>query len=152
MIKFNLSGEIEKLEVMNAKQVIKDVLYEVTTLLQVKGNHILSYIIVDNAKIHQINLEYRGIDRPTDVITFASIDDERNGIIPEELGDIFISYEKVQSQALEYGHSNLREFAFLVTHGALHSLGYDHQTADEEKEMFGLQEEILNRLKIGRTK
>lgn len=150
MIKFNLEGKIKELGVTSPKELIKKILHEVSLRLDMRGNHIISYIIVDNEEIHKINLEYRGIDRPTDVITFAAIDDEKPGKIPEELGDIFISYEKVASQALDYGHSKLREFAFLVTHGVLHSLGYDHQTKEDEKVMFELQDEILNKLDIRR--
>ncbi len=150
MIKFNLEGKISELGVSAPQELIRKILHEVSTCLDIKGNHIISYIIVDNEEIHKINLKYRGIDRPTDVITFASIDDEKPGIIPEELGDIFISYEKVASQALDYGHNKLREFAFLVIHGALHSLGYDHQTKEDEKVMFELQDEILNKLDIRR--
>ncbi len=150
MIKFNLDGKVQALGIENPKGIIKTILHEICRLLEIKGNHVISYIIVDNDEIHQINLTYRGIDRATDVITFASIDDEKPGKIPEELGDIFISYEKVLSQAVEYGHSTIREFAFLVTHGALHSLGYDHQTIDDEKKMFELQDKILNIINIRR--
>ena len=112
--------------------------------------HYVSFIIVNNEEIRSINKGYRNIDAPTDVITFALIDSEEENVIPEELGDIFISYEKVMSQAKEFGHSELREFAFLVTHGMLHILGYDHQTKEDEELMFGIQEEILNKLKIYR--
>lgn len=148
MIKFNIDGAVDQLAELKVKKTIKKILNEVARRLKVKGKHYLSYIIVDNEEIHHINKEYRGIDRPTDVITFALIDAEPDRSIPEELGDIFISWEKVVEQAKEYGHSNLREFSFLVTHGALHALGYDHQTEEDEKVMFALQYEILNKLKI----
>lgn len=72
--------------------------------------------------------------------------------LPEEMGDIFISYEKIIEQAKEYEHSILREFAFLVTHGMYHLLGYDHMNQEDEKIMFGKQEKILDILKIGRAK
>lgn len=110
-----------------------------------------SIIIVDNKRIHEINKEYRGIDRPTDVISFALEDSE--GVELENyriLGDIYISIDKVKEQAKEYGHSEKRELAFLTVHGFLHLLGYDHMEKEEEKIMFGKQEEILNGFGITR--
>ena len=110
-----------------------------------------SVIIVDNERIHEINREYRNIDRPTDVISFALEDSE--GVSIENyriLGDIYISIDKVREQAKEYGHSERRELAFLAVHGFLHLLGYDHMKPDEEKVMFAKQEEILNGFGITR--
>ena len=102
-------------------------------------------ILVDNDKIHEINKEYRNIDRPTDVITFA-LDDEKSIVLSEchILGDIYISLDKAKSQALEYGHSFLREISFLAVHGFYHLLGYDHMNEEEEKIMFARQELILD--------
>ena len=114
-------------------------------------NVIFNVIIVDEEKIHELNKEYRGIDRPTDVITFALEDNE--DIIYEDfrlLGDIYICLEKVYSQAEEYGHSVLRELSFLTVHGFLHLLGYDHMTEEDERVMFKRQEEILNGFGIQR--
>ena len=110
-----------------------------------------SVIIVDNKKIHEINKEYRNIDRETDVITFALEDYE--DVTFENyrpLGDIYISIDKVKEQAKNYGHSELRELAFLTIHGFLHLLGYDHMQEDEEKIMFEKQELILNGFGIKR--
>jgi len=108
-------------------------------------------IIVDNEKIHEINKEYRNVDRETDVISFAM---EDNMDIEYEdfrlLGDIYISIDKCYQQALEYGHSNVREICFLATHGVLHLLGYDHMEEDDEKEMFSLQDELLDGFDIKR--
>ena len=108
-------------------------------------------IIVDNKKIHEINKTYRNIDRETDVISFAM---EDNMDVKYDdfrlLGDIYISIDKVISQAKEYGHSNLREICFLATHGILHLLGYDHMEPDDEKEMFKLQNELLDGYNIKR--
>lgn len=101
-------------------------------------------IFVDNNRIQEINKEYRNIDRETDVITFRLADYEKviyNNI--EVLGDIYISIDKAKSQSLEYGHSYLRELSFLLIHGFLHLLGYDHMNKEDEEEMFKLQEEIL---------
>ena len=108
-------------------------------------------IIVDNEKIHEINREYRNVDRETDVISFAL---EDNMDVKYEdfrlLGDIYISIDKVKSQALEYGHSEERELCFLATHGILHLLGYDHMEPEDEKEMFSLQESLLDEFNIRR--
>lgn len=114
-------------------------------------NVIFNVIIVDNEYIHKLNREYRKIDRPTDVISFALEDSEEE--IESDvrvLGDIYISIDKVYEQALEYGHSNLREICFLMIHGFFHLLGYDHMTKEDEKVMFSKQEEILNGFGITR--
>ena len=115
------------------------------------GNVIFNVILVDEEKIHELNKEYRGIDRPTDVITFALEDNE--DVVYEDfrlLGDIYICREKVYSQAEEYGYSVLRELSFLTIHGFLHLLGYDHMTKEDERVMFKRQEEILNGFGIKR--
>ena len=108
-------------------------------------------IIVDNKRIHEINREYRNVDRETDVISFAM---EDNMDIEYEdfrlLGDIYISIDKCYQQALDYGHSRVREICFLATHGVLHLLGYDHMESDDEEEMFKLQDELLNEFDIKR--
>lgn len=110
-----------------------------------------SVIIVDNKKIHEINKKYRGIDRPTDVISFALEDNEEIEFDHYRvLGDIYISIDKVKEQAQEYGHSEKRELAFLTVHGFLHLLGYDHMKPEDEKVMFARQEEILNGFGITR--
>ena len=103
-----------------------------------------SIIIVDNEKIHEINKEYRNVDRPTDVISFALEENEDYEVKERLLGDIYISIDKVYEQAKEYGHSVKRELFFLVTHGFLHLLGYDHMKKEDEEIMFPLQEEILD--------
>ena len=110
-----------------------------------------SVIIIDNKKIHEINKEYRGIDRPTDVISFALEDNEEITFDHyRPLGDIYISIDKVKEQAEAYGHSEKRELAFLTVHGFLHLLGYDHMEPEDEKIMFAKQEEILNGFGITR--
>ena len=103
-----------------------------------------SVVIIDNERIHEINKEYRGIDRPTDVISFALEENEEYEVKERLLGDIYISIDKVYEQAKEYNHSVKRELFFLVTHGFLHLLGYDHMNEKDEKEMFALQDDILN--------
>ena len=114
-------------------------------------NIICSVIIVNNEIIHKLNKEYRNIDRETDVISFA-LEDEKE--MPDDkvrmLGDIYISIDKAKSQAKEYGHSLKRELCFLMTHGFLHLLGYDHMTKEDEEVMFGLQDKILNEYGVKR--
>ena len=109
-------------------------------------------IIVDNNYIHELNKNYRGIDRETDVITFALEDDNIvvNGSGYKTLGDIYISVEKANLQAKEYGHSFLREICFLAVHGFYHLLGYDHMEEEEAKIMFAKQEEVLSECEIKR--
>lgn len=106
-------------------------------------------ILVDNNYIHELNKNYRKIDRETDVITFALEDNEE--VNEEEhrlLGDIYISVDKAKSQALEYGHGFKREICFLAVHGFLHLLGYDHMNKHDEEIMFSKQELILNEANI----
>ncbi len=108
-------------------------------------------IFVDINKIHEINREYRGIDRPTDVISFALEDNLDIELDHRLLGDIYICLERAHEQAIEYNHSYLRELSFLMIHGLLHLLGYDHvNSKEEEKIMFGKQEDILNEYGIRR--
>lgn len=112
-------------------------------------NAICSIIFVDNEEIHQINKERRGVDRATDVISFALEDSPDDFDEFRILGDIFISIPKMQEQAKEYGHSEKRELSFLVVHGLLHLLGYDHMKSKKDEEMmFSLQDEILESLNI----
>ena len=109
-------------------------------------------IIVDNNYIHELNKTYRGIDRETDVITFALEDDIKvvNGSSHRVLGDIYISVDKAKLQAEEYGHSFLREICFLAVHGFYHLLGYDHMEEIDAKIMFAKQEEVLSECEIKR--
>ena len=112
---------------------------------------IFNIIFVTSEKIHEINKEYRNVDRVTDVLSFA-LEDSIEGYVEEirMLGDIYICVEKMKEQAELYNHSVLREMCFLTTHGLLHLLGYDHMEEDDEKVMFSLQEELLNEYGIKR--
>ena len=133
------------------KKVFKEIADFTYELLELKEKYELSVSIIDDGTIHTYNKQYRGIDRPTDVLSFAFQDDEDmilDSKLPTELGDILISYETMLRQADEYGHSIEREMCFLFTHGLLHLLGYDHMEKDDEKEMFALQNEILEGLGI----
>lgn len=149
MIKSNILGDYSKLDI-KVKPLIKKILKNVCKELKIKSKHVVSYIFVDLNNIHDINKEYRQIDRPTDVISFAYIDSSENKELPHELGDVFICVEKIIEQASEYGHSITRECAFLVVHGILHLLGYDHIEKEDEEVMFSLQDKILENLKIFR--
>lgn len=112
---------------------------------------IFNIIFVSNDEIHSINKEYRNVDRVTDVISFAL--EDNNDITYEKfrlLGDIYIAIDVAYNQAIEYNHSREREVCFLATHGLLHLLGYDHMKEEDEKVMFGKQEELLNAFEIKR--
>ena len=125
-----------------------------------KENKEMAVTFVSNARSHELNLEYRDTDRPTDVISLEykpeldiAVDEEDLLDHPElaemledfdaYIGELFISVDKAREQAEEYGHSFEREMGFLAVHGFLHINGYDHYTPEEEAEMFELQEEIL---------
>ena len=122
-------------------------------------------LLTDNEEIHEINKEHRQIDRPTDVLSFPMADYEKEGDFsfleeaqdcfhPESgellLGDIVISADKVLKQAENYGHSPLREYAFLIVHSLLHLVGYDHMEAAEAADMEKKQSEILDSMGITR--
>ena len=108
-------------------------------------------IFVSKDQIQQINKDYRGIDRVTDVITFALKNDLPVNLGDEaELGDVFICLDRAKEQAVDYGHSIEREVGFLAVHGYLHLLGYDHMNEDDEKIMFKKQDEILDKAKLVR--
>lgn len=115
----------------------------------------VSVTFTDNAGIHELNLSHRGIDRPTDVLSFPMYD-FRAGELPDDcgavqLGDIVISLEKAREQAIEYGHTLKREIAFLAVHSTLHLLGYDHELSEkDETDMFRRQDEIMEKLGITR--
>lgn len=137
----------EKLE--SKFKIVKKVLKKGLKILGISKCE-FNVIIVNNDFIHDLNKNYRGIDRETDVISFALFDDKTFN--PEErvLGDIYISIDKVYEQANEYGHSNIRELCFLAVHGMLHLLGYDHMEKSDEEVMFNLQDKILEESGIKR--
>ncbi len=112
---------------------------------------IFTIIFVTPEEIHELNKQYRGVDRVTDVISFA-LEDAHDVSLTDVrvLGDIYICIDRMKEQALEYGHSETRELSFLTVHGLLHLLGYDHQTKEDEEVMFGLQRKILSDLNINR--
>ena len=111
----------------------------------------VSLTLVDDERIHELNRDYRGVDRPTDVLSFALQEEteEEPDIFDYEddlLGDIIISVERARSQAEEYAHSFERELVYLAVHGTLHLLGYDHEK-DEDKLVMRQQEEaVMNKI------
>ena len=116
--------------------------------LKMEDNYAVSLIICGPVTIRRINREYRGIDKVTDVISFALLDNEETVEYEDviELGDIFINRDRAISQAHDYEHSIKREFIFLFVHGLLHLLGYDHMNPEDEKRMFALQRKIVGDL------
>ena len=112
---------------------------------------IFTIIFVTPEEIHELNKQYRGVDRVTDVISF-DLEDVHDVSLTDVrvLGDIYICIDRMKEQAIEYGHSETRELSFLTVHGLLHLLGYDHQTKEDEEVMFGLQRKILSDLNINR--
>lgn len=114
----------------------------------------VSITLVDDEAIRALNREHRGLDRPTDVLSFSQLEGEDMGELPEgeplPIGDIVISLERCISQAEDYGHSFERELGFLTAHGMLHLLGWDHQTPEDEAAMMAKTEEILGELGLQR--
>ena len=130
-------------------EMIEKMLHHAAKTEGIEEGSELSVTFVTNEEIRQINHDYRGKDVPTDVISFAmeelgegEMEIEVEGA-PRMLGDIIISVERAKEQAADYGHSEERELGFLAIHGFLHLLGYDHMEPEEEKEMTGKQESIL---------
>ena len=117
---------------------------------EIDMNEYFKVIIVHNDYIHELNKNYRGKDSETDVISFALEDDKTFNLESRVLCDIYISIDRVYSQAKDYGHSTIRELCFLAVHGMLHLLGFDHMNQDDEKEMFQIQDKILEESGITR--
>ena len=118
-------------------------------------------LVTSDSGIHKLNLAQRGVDAPTDVLSFPALElrpgekpteddaDPGTGLVP--LGDMALSYERVAAQAKEYGHSNRRELAYLVTHSVLHLLGYDHLDEGEQKALMRAHEEaVMDKLELKR--
>lgn len=130
---------------------INDIIVETLYYEGYDDNYEVSLSFVDNEEIHELNREYRGVDRATDVLSFPLLTDEFDVEIEEEsLGDIVISLERALEQSEEYNHSFEREVCFLVCHSMFHLLGYDHDTAENTKDMRKREEDVLNKLNITR--
>lgn len=136
------------------EQTLTAVLLKTAQVHNINSGAEVSVVLADDSYIHELNLEYRGKDCPTDVLSFALDEGDEPDIVdgPEEslLGDIIISLETAARQAEEYSHSLERELAFLTLHGMLHLLGYDHEEDDDRQEMRQQEEHILSLLGITR--
>ncbi|MCD8037499.1 MAG: rRNA maturation RNase YbeY [Lachnospiraceae bacterium] len=163
---FCVESETDKTLPFDVEEIAKKVISEALASEDCPYEASVSLLLTDDAGIHAMNHEFRGIDMPTDVLSFPNVDYDRpadfSGLEdkaedyfePESgelfLGDIVINVDRVYSQASEYGHSLLREYAFLTAHSMLHLLGYDHMTPKEAEEMEQKQEAILSGLGITR--
>jgi probable rRNA maturation factor len=111
------------------------------------GQVVLTLTLVDDDEIHQLNRQHRGVDRPTDVLSFPLVDDAHGFALPpslpRELGDVVVSYPRAVAQAEEYGHSVERELTYLVVHGVLHILGHDHELPEEQALMRDREEAAM---------
>ena len=146
MLDIDITYDVEKIDDFFDKEKIKEF---VSYILKDeykeefdKNEYYLSLLITTNEQIQEINCEYRQKDAPTDVISFAYNETENFGAV-NMLGDIVISIERVKEQSSEYGHSDEREFYYVLCHGMLHLLGYDHIDPDDKVVMRKREEEIL---------
>lgn len=146
------------------KDITSDIEIIIQTALSKKKienqNVSISISAVDKEKIHEINKEYRNVDRPTDVLSFpifsreeidlfSSLDDSKK-VKELELGDIIICIDVLEEHAKEYETGILREMLYMITHGVCHLLGYDHEVDEEKREMRAIEEKILNKIGVGR--
>ena len=153
MIEINFM-EIDELP--NEESLIRNVVEKVLKAEKIVHDVDVYITLTNNQEIHEINRDYREVDRPTDVLSFPmyerdeidKLKTEKTSDEEEILGDIIVSVEKVREQAEEYGHSFERELAYLVTHGMLHLLGYDHMIEEEKTIMREREEAILSEMGI----
>ena len=144
----------EKLQSSSSiERIVKEAIVKVGELYGLETAEV-SITLTDNVYIHELNMKYRNIDRPTDVLSFALNEGEEpeivDGPVVNMLGDIIISVERATEQAAEYGHSIEREIAFLTVHGMLHLLGYDHMEETDRVEMRKEEDYVMEKLEIGR--
>ncbi|MNW25256.1 Endoribonuclease YbeY [compost metagenome] len=150
------NSEQEEMEITDALISTLETLLERAGEAEGVAEGEVALTFVTDEQIHELNQQYRGIDRPTDVLSFAmneeleeepdiiySLEPEAELELPDMLGDIIISVQTAKRQSEEYGHSLDRELGFLFVHGFLHLLGYDHQDEASEAEMMGKQEAVL---------
>ncbi|MGO0060526.1 rRNA maturation RNase YbeY [Brevibacillus fluminis] len=159
MLQIEMTNEYEEALTDEHLALVERCLQAAAEREEVSGE--VSLTFVGNERIHELNRDFRGVDRPTDVLSFAMneqgedeldiyVDEEELDDFPNMLGDIVISIPKTREQAADYGHSFERELGFLAVHGFLHLIGYDHMTEADEKEMFSRQEEILQSIGLTR--
>lgn len=145
------------------RDITSDIKTIVETALEEKNidnqNVSISISAVDKEEIHEINREYRNVDRPTDVLSFPIFSreeinnfsslEESKKVKELELGDIIICIDVLQEHSIEYQTGILREMLYMITHGVCHLIGYDHEIEEEKKEMRTLEEKILNKIGVG---
>ena len=153
-MEITIGREPENLDVpQEALDAVRRAVLTVGELYGVMGAEV-SVTLTDDAHIHVLNRDYRSVDRPTDVLSFALTESEEPAILDAPygvvLGDLVISLERAAAQAEEYGHSVLRELSFLTVHGMLHLLGYDHIEEEDRLEMEEEQRHVMDVLGIAR--
>lgn len=133
------------------KRLFNKIAKEAIDLLSIKGPTEVNVIITDNNRIKDLSKQYKKKDKATDVLSFETDWKDLAPLIGYNmLGDIYISYEKIQEQSIKYNHSTKREWSYLFAHGLLHLCGYDHQNDKDEKEMNALAKKIMQSVKVGR--
>ncbi len=148
-----ISNEQEKYPMTDALEKLLKLVCETAMQTEgVEGEWEISLVLADNAYIQELNRDYRGIDQPTDVLSFALEEGEAmpDPLAVRILGDIVLSLEKAQEQAEEFGHGLERETAYLTVHGVLHLLGYDHMQEEDKTIMRQKEEKILALLNLSR--
>lgn len=154
-VKIIYSNEQEKYPFsLTLKRIIKKAVKGALEYMSFPYNAEVSLTLTDNEGIRSLNSQHRNIDKATDVLSFPMYDfkgGEKPFEDPAEIGDIVLSLERAEEQAEQFGHSFRREVAFLTVHSVLHLLGYDHETGeDDEREMFALQDKIMEKIGISR--
>lgn len=161
-MKISIRNEQDKLKLTKEmRDTVKLAIKSSLAFMEFGNKFEISVMFTDDDEIRVLNKLHRGIDRSTDVLSFPMFEYDEDGEIIEEyadfnkngdllLGDIVISLEHAEKQAIEYGHSFLRELGFLTVHSMLHLFGYDHMNEDDEKEMFAYQNEILGEMGLER--
>lgn len=161
-MKICIRNEQDKLKLTKQmRDIVKLAIKSSLDFMEFGNKFEISVMFTDDEEIRVLNNLHRGIDRSTDVLSFPMFEYDEDGEIIEEyadfnkngdllLGDIVISLEHAEKQAIEYGHSFLRELGFLTVHSMLHLFGYDHMNEDDEKEMFAYQNEILTEMGLTR--
>lgn len=147
MSQYTVDIEIDEVLVERGAEVDAALIRQAVTLVltaeAVDGSIEMTVLVTDDARVHTLNRDYRGVDAPTDVLSFGDADD--TFVVPpgqaRYLGDVAISYDRVVAQAAEYGHPVQRELAYLAAHGALHLLGYDHERDPAEAAAMRAREE-----------
>lgn len=132
-----IDEEIEKIVEISVEAALKEIDFT--------DDYEVSVSFVGDEEIHELNRDYRGVDRTTDVLSFP-MDDEFTNM----LGDIVININKVIDQAKEYGHSEKREISYLTVHSSLHLMGFDHEEEEDKKEMRAVEDRVMEKLEISR--